>query len=69
MATEPVNRIKAVLAERQKTNQGLADQMGKSRVTISRWAQNPNQPGLDQLVEIANILDVDARELIIKTKD
>ena len=60
-----MNRIKAVLAERQRTNRWLATQMGKSENTIS----NKSQPSIIQLQEIANLLDVDIRQLLTTTKD
>ena len=64
-----MNRIKAVLAERQRTNRSLATQMGKSENTISRWCSNKSQPSIIQLQEIANLLDVDIRQLLTTTKD
>ena len=59
-----MNRIKVTLVEKQKTNRWLAEQMGKSENTISRWCSNKSQPSIDQLQEIANLLDVDVRELL-----
>lgn len=67
MAT--INRIKAVLAEKQLTSKWLAEQLGKSENTISKWCSNKVQPSLENLVEIAKILDVDVRELIVSTKE
>ena len=64
-----MNRIKAVLAERQRTNRWLAEQTGKSENTISRWCSNKSQPSIAQLQEIANLLDVDIRQLLTTTKD
>ena len=61
-----MNRIKAVLAERQRTNRWLATQMGKSENTI---CSNKSQPSIIQLQEIANLLDVDIRQLLTTTKD
>lgn len=63
-----MNRIKVVLAEKQKTNRWLAEQMGKSENTISRWCSNKSQPSIAQLQEIANLLDIDVRTLITPTK-
>ena len=63
-----LNRIKVVLVEKQKTNRWLAEQMGKSENTISRWCSNKSQPSIAQLQEIANLLDVDVRNLIMPTK-
>lgn len=59
-----VNRIKVLLVEKQKTNKWLAEQMGKSENTISRWCSNKSQPSISQLQEIANLLDVDIRVLL-----
>ena len=67
MAT--INRIKAVLAEKQLTSKWLAEQLGKSENTISKWCSNKVQPSLENLVGIAKILDVDVRELIMSTKE
>ena len=53
-----MNRIKVTLVEKQKTNRWLAEQMGKSENTISRWCSNKSQPSIAQLQEIANLLDV-----------
>ena len=64
-----MNRIKVVLAEKQRTNRWLAEQMGKSENTISRWCSNKSQPSIAQLQEIANLLDVDVRELLKSQKE
>ena len=63
-----MNRIKVVLAEKQRTNRWLAEQTGKSENTISGWCSNKSQPSIAQLQEIANLLDVDVRVLIRPTK-
>ena len=63
-----MNRIKVTLVEKQKTSRWLAEQMGKSENTISRWCSNKSQPSIAQLQEIANLLDVDVRNLIMPTK-
>ena len=59
-----MNRIKVTLVEKQKTNRWLAEQMGKSENTISRWCSNKSQPSIIQLQEIANLLDVEISTLI-----
>ena len=64
-----MNRIKAVLAEKQRTNRWLSEQMGKSENTISRWCSNKSQPSIVQLQEIANLLDVDVRVLLKSQKE
>lgn len=64
-----MNRIKAVLAEKQRMNRWLAEQMSKSENTISRWCSNKSQPSIAQLQEIANLLDVDIRVLLKSQKE
>lgn len=63
-----INRIKAVLAEKRRTNKWLAEQMDKDQATVSKWCTNKAQPGLETLILIAKCLDVDIRELIVRTK-
>jgi len=63
-----LNRLKAALAEQGKTNRRLSEQLGKSENTISRWCANKVQPSIQQLNEIASVLDVDIRNLITPTK-
>lgn len=63
-----INCIKAVLAEQRRTNKWLAEQLDKDQATVSKWCTNTAQPGLETLMKIAECLDVDMRELIVKTK-
>ena len=63
-----MNQIKVTLVEKQKTNRWLAENMGKSENTISRWCSNKSQPSIAQLQEIANLLDVDVRVLLKSQK-
>ena len=51
-----MNRIKVTLVEKQKTNRWLAEQMGKSENTISRWCSNKSQPSIAQLQEICDLV-------------
>lgn len=64
-----LNRIKAVLAEQEKTSKWLAEQVGKSACTVSKWCSNSNQPDLQTLEKIAQLLDVDKRDLLTPTKN
>lgn len=64
MCKEYINRIKIALVERNKTNRWLAEKTGKSDITISRWVQNKTQPSLEQLVEIAKVLEISPKDLI-----
>ena len=63
-----MNRIKAVLAEKQLTSKWLAQELGKAENTVSRWCSNKVQPSLENLVEIAKVLDIEVRILITPTK-
>lgn len=58
------NRIRVVLAEKVVSNHWLADRMGVTDMTVSRWTTNKIQPSMSQFVEISNLLNVDIRELI-----
>ena len=69
LETASLNRIKAVLADKQKTSKWLDEQLGKPETTVSRWASNKIQPSLEQLFEIANVLDIDVKELIKASKE
>ena len=62
-----LNRIKVVLAEKQCTNKWLAEQLDKGEATISKWCTNRTQPSLETLVEIANVLQVDVKDLLRST--
>lgn len=42
-----INRIKAVLAEKRRTNKWLAEQLNKDQATVSKWCTNKAQPGLE----------------------
>ena len=63
-----LNRIKVVLVEQQKTGKWLAEQLGKSTCTVSKWCGNTIQPDLATLDKIATLLNVDRRELIAPSK-
>lgn len=58
------NRIRVVLAEKVISNHWLADKMGVTDMTVSRWTTNKIQPSMSQFVEISNLLNVDIKELI-----
>lgn len=59
-----LNRLKVVLVEQKKTGKWLADQLGKSTCTVSKWCGNTVQPDLQTLESIAQLLNVDKRELL-----
>ena len=58
------NRIKVVLADKQRTNEWLAEQLGKEKNTILKWCTNPSQPDLESLLKTARLLDVEIADLV-----
>ena len=65
---QDLNRIKVVLVEQKKTGKWLAEQLGVSACTVSRWASNTAQPNLSTLNDIAKLLGVDVKDLINSEK-
>lgn len=68
MADRTFNRIKAVLAEKSKTNIWLAEKLGVNVNTVSKWCTNKMQPTIETLFEIAKALDVDVKDLLVSSK-
>lgn len=64
MSREQINRLKIVLAEEQKSNKWLAEQLGKDQATISKWVTNASQSDLKNLLRIAKALNVDVARLL-----
>lgn len=64
-----LNRLKVVFVEQNKTGKWLAEQLGKSTATVSKWCQNTIQPNLQTLESISKLLNVDIRELLVSTKE
>lgn len=64
-----INRLKVVLVEQKRTGKWLAETLGKNEATISRWCTNETQPSLDTLLEIAQTLNVDIKELLVSSKE
>lgn len=64
METKNLNRIKVVLAEKNRTNKWLAEHLGKDPATVSKWVTNSAQPSLENLMDIARCLEVDLNELV-----
>jgi transcriptional regulator with XRE-family HTH domain len=63
-----MNRIKEVLEEKGVTQTWLAGKLGKSYNMVNSYVQNRQQPRLEILADIAKILDVDIKELLVSTK-
>lgn len=59
-----LNRLKVVLVEQGKTGKWLAEELGKSNCTVSKWCSNSIQPNLQTIDKIAKILNIDRRTLI-----
>lgn len=63
-----MNRIKEVLEEKGIKQTWLAEQLGKSYNMVNGYVQNRQQPRLEVLYNIARILDVDAKDLLVENK-
>jgi len=63
-----MNRIKEVLEEKGIKQKWLAEKLGKSYNMVNGYVQNRQQPRLEVLYDIARILDVDVKDLLIEIK-
>jgi transcriptional regulator with XRE-family HTH domain len=63
---EAVNRIKMVLFEKRRTSKWLSEQLGVNPSTVSKWCTNTSQPDVACLLKIADLLEVDLRELLVR---
>ena len=63
---EDINRIKMVLFEKKKTARWLAGEMGVTPSTVSKWCTNSSQPDLATILKIADLLEVDIKELLVR---
>ena len=61
-----MNRLKEVLRNKGIKQTWLADQMDKSYTTINEYARNKRQPSLEDIYKIAEVLNIDAAELLVK---
>ncbi len=68
MQMKQINRLKVVLVEQNRTGKWLAETLGKNEATVSRWCTNETQPSLETLVDVAKVLNVDVKDLLISTK-
>ena len=64
MERKLLNRIKVVLAEKNKSNKWLAEQLDKDPAMVSKWVTNTNQPNIETLIHISKALDVSVNELL-----
>ena len=65
---DDMNRIKEVLEEKGIKQTWLAEKLGKSYNMVNGYVQNRQQPRLEVLYEIAKILDVEVKDLLIEIK-
>lgn len=63
-----MNRIKEVLEEKGIKQTWLAEKLCKSYNMVNAYVQNRRQPSLELLNAIAEILNVDIKDLILSTK-
>lgn len=63
---EDINRIKMVLFEKKRTARWLAGEMGVPPSTVSKWCTNTSQSDLATILNIADLLEVDIRELFVR---
>lgn len=68
MSTTNLNRLKVVLVEQNKTGKWLAEQLGKSTCSVSKWCQNTVQPDLQTLDKISRLLDVNIKDLLVDNR-
>ena len=59
-----LNKIKVVLAEKNKSNKWLSDQLGVSPTTVSKWVTNTCQPPIETFMRIAQLLNVNLDDLV-----
>ena len=60
-----MNRIKIVLQDKGLTQTWLSEKLGKSYNMVNGYVQNRRQPSLEDLYRIAEILQVDVKELLV----
>ena len=63
-----VNRLKDVLVEKEKTSKWLAETLGKDPATVSKWCTNTTQPSIETFLEIARLLEVDIKDLLVESE-
>ena len=66
---EDINKLKVILAVKKRTNNWLAGELGKNPATVSKWCTNTSQPDLPTLKRIAELLEVDVKDLLWSTKE
>lgn len=64
-----MNRIKEVLEEKGIKQTWLSEKLNKSYNMVNAYVQNRRQPSLELLNHIANILNVDVKDLIVSNRN
>ena len=62
-----LNRLRVVLAEKNKTNRWIAEQLKVNENTVSKWTTNTQQPSLIMFYKISILLEIDIRDLFEST--
>jgi putative transcriptional regulator len=63
-----MNRIKEILKLQGRSQAWLAEKIGKSYVVVTNYCNNKTQPSILVLKKVAEVLEVDVRELLVSTK-
>jgi len=63
-----MNRLKVVLVEQKQTAKWLAEQIHRDPATVSKWCTNSVQPTLETLWQVAELLNVDVKDLLCSSK-
>jgi transcriptional regulator with XRE-family HTH domain len=64
-----MNRIKEVLNEKGIKQKWLSIQLGKSYNMVNSYVQNRQQPRLETLYRIAELLQVNPKDLLVVSKN
>ncbi|WP_317897157.1 helix-turn-helix domain-containing protein [Aurantibacillus circumpalustris] len=63
-----MNNIKLILQKKGLTQTWLSSELGKSYNMVNAYVQNRRQPSLEILYAIADLLNVDVKELLVSNK-
>lgn len=63
-----MHRIKEVLIQKNITQTWLSKQLGKNFNMVNSYVQNRRQPSIEVLYDIANLLNIDVKELLVSNK-
>jgi Predicted transcriptional regulators len=57
-----INRLKSILAEKNRTNLWLASQLDVNPTTVSKWCTNSSQPDILMILRIAQLLGIGVKD-------